>query len=138
VPNNFVLALAQYPTDMMHLVYSPTGKDRIEDLSDTSFSFFDGMFIGSPNGGVQVLAVEKGSYADQAGIKAGDEITAVGATPMSGSLTQFASAFSAAKRVATDNEQSNFNVTVRSGGAASRRVAISMPPQMQTFLNGGL
>ena len=66
VSNNFVLALAQLPTDMIHLVYSPTGKDDlISHLADTSFSFFDGMFVGSPNNDVQVLGVEKGSYSDQ-------------------------------------------------------------------------
>src|SRR5471032_1515986 len=28
VPQNFVMAMAQYPTDAMHLIYSPTGKIR--------------------------------------------------------------------------------------------------------------
>jgi hypothetical protein len=137
VPGNFVQAIAQYPTDMMHLVYAPKGGDRISDLTDTSFSFFDGMFIGSPSGGVRVLAVEKGSHADEAGIKAGDEITAVGGTPLTGDLNQFAAAFSAVRHAATNNEQSTFTMTIRSGGAA-RQVAIPLPPQMQSFLNGGL
>jgi hypothetical protein len=137
VPNNFVLAMAQYPTDMMHLVYSPTGKDRIDDLVDTSFSFFDGMFIGSPNGGVQVLAVEKGSHADEAGIKAGDEIVSVGSTPMTGNLSLFASSFATAKRLATENEQTGFNVTIRSGGALHQAI-ISLPPALKSFLNDGL
>jgi hypothetical protein len=123
VPGNFVQAIAQYPTDMMHLVYAPKGGDRISDLTDTSFSFFDGMFIGSPSGGVRVLAVEKGSHADEAG--------------MTGDLNQFAAAFSAVRHAATNNEQSTFSMTVRRGGA-SHQVAIPMPPQMQSFLNGGL
>jgi hypothetical protein len=139
VPNNFVLAIAQYPTDLMHMVYSPTGKDQIADLVDTSFSFFDGMFVGTPHGDVQVLAVEKGSHADEAGIKAGDEITAVGTTPMHGDLSQFASAFSMVKRTATNDELPSFNITIRSaGGGAPHQVALPMPPAIKSFLNEGL
>jgi hypothetical protein len=138
VPGNFVLAIAQYPTDLMHLIYSPTGNNRVGDLVDTSFSFFDGMFIGSPNGGVQVLAVEKESYADRAGIKAGDEITAVGGTPMHGDLTQFSSLYAATKRTAKENEVPNFNITVRSGNGAPHQASISLPPSIKNFLNEGL
>jgi hypothetical protein len=78
VPNNFVLAMAQYPTDTMHLIYSATSTDLIGSLVDTSFSFFDGMFVGTPHGEVEVLGVERTSYADQAGVKVGDQILAVG------------------------------------------------------------
>jgi hypothetical protein len=138
VTGNFVLAIAQYPTDLMHLIYAPTGKDRINDLVDTSFSFFDGMFIGSPNGDVRVLAVEKDSYADQAGIKGGDEITAVGNVPMHGDLMQFSTVFAEAKRVAKDNEASSFNLTIRSGNGAPHQAALSLPPSIKKFLNEGL
>ncbi len=136
VPGNFVLAIAQLPTDVMHLIYSPTGRDRDEDLVDTSFSFFDGMFVGSPDGGVQVLAVEKGSYADQAGVKAGDEITTVGSAPIGGDLNAFASIFSSVKKAAHDNEQSSFPMTLRSGGV-TRTVAVPLTPTIKSFLNGG-
>jgi hypothetical protein len=138
VPNNFILAIAQYPTDVMHLIYSPTGGDRDSELVDTSFSFFDGMFIGSPNGGVQVLAVEKGSYADRAGVKAGDEITAVGDVPMRGDLSSFAATFSAVKRAATDNQLTSFSITIRSAGRAPHQVALAEPPSIKSFLNEGL
>ena len=138
VPNNFVLAMAQYPTDVMHLVYSPTGSDMIDKLEDTSFSFFDGMFVGSPNGGVQVLAVEKTSYSDQAGIKPGDEILAVGNIPMHGDLSAFAAAFSSVKTAATTNEQPSFPMTIRSGNGAPRVVALSLPPTIKNFINSGL
>lgn len=138
VPNNFVLAIAQYPTDTMHLIYSKTGGDRTKDLTDTSFSFFDGMFVGSPDGSVRVLGVEKSSYADQAGIKAGDEITAVGSVSMHGDLTQFSTAFAKVKDAAVDNRAGHFDLTVRSGNGASRQVAISLPPSIKSFLNEGL
>jgi hypothetical protein len=137
VPGNFVLAIAQLPTDVMHLIYSPTGKsERTEDLVDTSFSFFDGMFVGSPDGGTQVLAVEKGSYADQAGVKAGDDIVAVGRAPVGGDLNAFAAAFAAVKKVAKENEQTSFPMTLRSGGA-TRTVAMPLTPSIKNFLNGG-
>ena len=139
VPNNFVLAIAQYPTDMMHLVYSPTGGDMIDQLEDTSFSFFDGMFVGSPNGGIEVLGVEKTSYSDQAGVKPGDQILAVGNIPMHGDdLSAFASAFSTVKAAAKTNEQSSFPMTIRSPGGATRTVALGLPPSIKSFINSGL
>jgi hypothetical protein len=138
VPNNFILAIAQYPTDVMHLVYSPTGSDMIDKLEDTSFSFFDGMFIGSPHGGVEVLGVEKTSYADQAGVKVGDEILAVGNVPMHGDLSAFAAAFSSVKAAAKENEQPSFPMTVRSGNDAPRVVALGLPPTIKSFINSGL
>lgn len=137
VPGNFVLAIAQYPTDVMHLVYSATGSDMIDKLNDTSFSFFDGMFVGSPRGDVEVLGVEKGSYADQAGVKAGDEIVTVGNVPMHGDLSAFASAFASVKAAAHENEASSFPMTIRNAGG-TKTVAISLPPSIKNFLNGGL
>ena len=38
VPNSFILAMAQYPTDPVHLIYSRTGKNQ--DLDDARFNFF--------------------------------------------------------------------------------------------------
>jgi S1-C subfamily serine protease len=137
VPNNFVLALAQLPTDTMHLVYSATGSDMIKKLTDTSFSFFDGMFVGSPNNDVEVLGVEKGSYADQGGVKPGDTITAVGGTPVGSDLNAFASTFAAVKKSAHDNQQSSFPLTVRNS-AGTRTVSIPLTPSIKSFLNGGL
>jgi hypothetical protein len=138
VPGNFVLAMAQYPTDVMHLVYSATGSDMISKLSDTSFSFFDGMFIGSPHGGVEVLAVEKTSYADQAGVKAGDEILAVGNVPMhDGDLHAFSSTFAAAKAAAHANEAPSFPMTIRNA-SGTHTVSLSLPPSIKNFINSGL
>ena len=138
VPNNFVLAIAQYPTDVMHLVYSPTGSDLVSKLSDTSFSFFDGMFIGSPHGGVEVLGVEKTSYAAEAGVKPGDEIVAVGNIPMhDGDLPGFASAFSSVKAAAHANEASGFPVTIRNA-SGTHQVTFGLPPSIKSFLNPGI
>jgi hypothetical protein len=136
VTGNFVLALAQLPTDVIHLIYSPTGKDRTVDLVDTSFSFFNGMFVGSPDGGVQVLAVEQGSYAEQAGIKAGDDILSVNGVPMNGDLQFFSTTFAAVKKAAREEERTSFPMTVRSGGV-TRTVAMPLTPTIKNFLNGG-
>ncbi len=65
VPNNFILAMAQYPTDAMHLIYSPTGKNQ--DLHDERFSFFDGLLVGLPDGKVTVLAVGKAEQGGEGG-----------------------------------------------------------------------
>jgi hypothetical protein len=137
VTGNFVLAIAQLPTDVMHLIYSPSGMDRTVDLVDTSFSFFNGMFVGSPNNGVQVLAVEKGSYAEQAGIKPGDEITAVGNIPIGSDLNAFANAFAMVKKAGKTEEKTSFPVTVRSGGTI-HTVAMPLTPSIKNFLNEGL
>jgi membrane-associated protease RseP (regulator of RpoE activity) len=137
VPNNFVLAMAQYPTDTMHLIYSRTGTDRDKDMGDERFSFFDGLFVGAPDGKVTVIAVEKESKAELAGIKAGDEIVSVGGTPTQGSLLAFASAYATAKRTATDNEVPNYPMIVRSGTGEVRSVNIAMPPSLKGGLMDG-
>ena len=135
VPNNFILAMAQYPTDQLHLIYSPTGGDQEKDLADEHVSFFDGLFVGKPNGRVTIVAVEKDSKADAASLKAGDQIVSVGGFPTNDDLMTFALAYSKAKKIATDNEISSYPMTVVSQGAAESHVAnIAMP----LTIKGGL
>jgi len=84
---------------------------------------------------VTVIAVEKESKAANAGIKAGDEIISVGGIPMQGNLASFASAYSSAKKTATDNEVSSYPMTIRPEGKSDpRQVNIPMPPK----ISGGL
>jgi hypothetical protein len=136
VANNFVLAMAQYPTVAMHLIFSPTGKDQ--DLDDERFSFFDGLFVGLPNGKVTVLAVEKESKAEKTGIKAGDEIVSVGGASTQNDLAAFAAAYAAAKKIAKENEAESYPMTLRSeGNAATRQVNIPMPPKIKGGLMEG-
>jgi hypothetical protein len=136
VSNNFILAMAQYPTDAMHLIYAPTGKDQ--DLADERFSFFDGMLVGLPNGQVTVLAVERESKAEKAGIKAGDEIVSVGGASTQNDLNTFAAAYASAKKTATDNEVSSYPMTIRPGGGGETRpVNIAMPPTIKGGLMDG-
>jgi hypothetical protein len=136
VTNNFVLAMAQYPTDSMHLIFSTTGKNQ--DLDDERFSFFDGLLVGLPSGKVTVLAVEKESKAAEAGIKAGDEILSVGGIPTQDDLSTFASAYSSAKKAATDNEVSSYPMTIRPGGTGdAHQVSIPMPPKIKSGLMDG-
>jgi predicted metalloprotease with PDZ domain len=133
VPNNFILAMAQYPTDAMHLIYSPTGKNQ--DLHDERFNFFDGLFVGLPDGKVTVIAVEKASKADKAGIKAGDEIVSVGGIPTRNDLTAFAGAYASAKKTAMDNEAESYPMTIRpKDKTETETVNIAMPPTIK----GGL
>jgi hypothetical protein len=136
VSNNFVLAMAQYPTDTMHLIYSPTGKNQ--DLEDARFSFFDGLFVGLPNGRLTVLAVERDSKAEAAGLKAGDEIVSVGGIPTQDNLFTFASAYSAAKKAAKDNEVSTYAMTIHPQGKAdTQQVNVAMPPRITGGLMNG-
>jgi hypothetical protein len=133
VSNNFILAMAQLPTVSMHLIYSPTGQDK--DLHDERFSFFDGLFVGLQNGKVTVIAVEKESYAEQAGFKAGDEIFSVGGIPTQNDLATFSAAYSAAKKTAKENEVASYPMTVRSPASSDpRQVNIPLPPK----ISGGL
>ena len=136
VPNNFVLAMAQYPTDAMHLIYSPTGKHQ--DLDDERFTFFDGLFVGLPDGKVTVIAVEKESKAEKAGIKAGDEIVAVGGISTQNDLATFAGAYSTAKKIAMDNEVASYPMTIRPEGKGEpRTVNIALPPKIKSGLMDG-
>lgn len=132
VANNFILAMAQLPTDQMHLIYSTTGQAK--DLVDERFSFFDGLLVGQPDGKVTVLAVETDSHADQAGIKAGDEIVSIGGIATENDLEKFAAAFAATKKTAHEDEAQNYPMVVRSPGKDLRTVKVSMPPS----LKGGL
>jgi hypothetical protein len=139
-PTNFQLAMAQFPTYLMHLIYLPTEKSRDADLLDQRFSFFDGLFVGQPDasGAVVVLGVEIDSKADAAGIKAGDEIVAVGGSPVQHDLLTFASAFANARHSAREMDAPNYTVTVHSPGQAVRDVKVAMPPTIKSSLLHGL
>jgi PDZ domain len=138
VPNNFVLAMAQYPTDAMHLVYAQAGQGLGKDLLDERFSFFDGLFVGLPNGKVTVIAVEKESKTESAGLKAGDVILSVGGNPTKDDLQTFALAYSRAKKAAAENEVPTYTMTILSEGSPNpRQVNISMPPTIKSGLMDG-
>jgi C-terminal processing protease CtpA/Prc len=82
-----------------------------------------------------VIAVEKESKADAAGIKAGDEILAVGGISTQNDLSIFASAYSTAKKTATDNEAATYTMTIRPQGKGDTQIVnIPLPPK----LSGGL
>jgi len=136
VTQNFVMAMAQYPTDAMHLIYSPTGKNQ--DLVDERFSFFEGLLIGLPDGKVTVLAVENGSKADKAGIKAGDEIVAVDGASPKNDLSTFANIWAAAKTTAKYNDAPSFPVTILAPGHTDAHTTnVAMPPTIKSSLMDG-
>jgi hypothetical protein len=139
-PVNFELAMAQFPTELMHLIYSLGGKNRERDLLDQRFSFFDGMLMGQPDGSsVVVLAVENDSKTDRAGIKAGDEIVAVGGESTQHDLTTFATIFAAVRQDARDTSASSYALTIRSPGQTGTHVVnVAMPPTIKSQLMDGL
>ncbi len=137
VPIHFQLALAQLPTDAAHLIYSQTGDDL--NLDDERFDFMDGLFLGSPSGGVTVLAVENGSKADTAGIKAGDQILSVNGRVVPNDLGAFPTVYIAARKDAEDSRATSFPVVVRSTGeAASHTVNMATPAVIKSLLMEGL
>jgi len=137
LPNNFILSMAQYPTDTLHLMYSTTGQTA--DVADANFSFFDGLMIGLPDGKVTVLAVEKESRADQAGLKAGDEILAVGNILTQNDLSKFSLAYATAKAKAKDDEATTYSMTIRvPGKTETQTVNIPMPESFRNGLMNGL
>jgi hypothetical protein len=137
-PVNFQLAMAQFPTESMHLIYALNDTDR--KLLDQRFSFFDGMLMGQPDGSsVVVLAVEDDSKAAAAGLKAGDEIVAVGGDPTQHDLATFASLFAAVRKDARDSNATSYALTVRSSGQSDTHVVnVAMPPTIKSLLMQGL
>jgi len=135
VPVNFQLAIAQLPTDQLHLIYQPTTDNR--NLVDTSFDFFEGILLGSPTGKVTVLAVEIGSKADHAGFKVGDEIVAVGGTPVP-DLSGFPQVYVAAREKAKEYNATTFSFTVQSSDhSQNRTLNVPMPPTIKSQLMDG-
>jgi hypothetical protein len=135
VPVNFQLALAQLPTDSLHLIYSISGDNR--HLDDQRWNFFEGLFLGSPAGAVSVLAVEIGSKADKAGFKAGDEILAVGGINVP-NLEGFSDVYAKARQNAKDVNAESFSFVVRSAGEnGDRTLKMTMPPTIKSQLMEG-
>jgi hypothetical protein len=136
VPINFQLALAQLPTDGIHLIYSTSGNDR--NLADVRFNFFDGLFLGSPTPGVFVLGVETDSRSDKAGLKAGDQILSVNETPVPAELVAFPAFYYAVRKNAEDSHATSFSLSVRSPGeSGSHTVNIATPPTIKSMLMQG-
>ncbi len=136
-PIYFQIALEQLPTDIAHLIYSQTGDEL--NLDDQRFDFFDGLFLGSPGGVVTVLAVENGSKADKAGIKAGDQLLSVNGRVLSGDLAAFPETYVAARKDAEGIRAPSFPVVVRSTGeAGSHTVSMATPATIKSMLMEGL
>jgi hypothetical protein len=135
VPVNFQLALAQLPTDSIHLIYSMSGDNR--NLDDERWNFFEGLFLGSPSGGASVLAVEIGSKSAQAGFKAGDQILAVGGINVP-SLEAFPDVYVKARQNAQDGNATSFPFVVRSQGeSGTHTLNMAMPPTIKSQLMEG-
>jgi hypothetical protein len=135
VPVNFQLALAQLPTDSLHLIYSTSGDNR--NLDDERWNFFEGLFLGSPSGGVSVLAVEIDSKAAKAGFKAGDQILAVGGMNVP-SLESFPNVYAQARQNAKDMNAESFSFMVKSPGESGTHLLnMAMPPTIKSQLMEG-
>jgi hypothetical protein len=135
VPNNFILTLAQFPITSLHLIFSPTASDN--NLKDQMFHFYDGLFVGSPSGKVTVIAVEKESVAQQAGMKAGDTILAVGRYSTKDDLLTFAIDYAAAKDDAKTNETASYTMSLIGADGKARTANLAMPMRLHSGLMDG-
>jgi hypothetical protein len=97
---------------------------------DEAISFPDGLVLGEKDKAVVILAVEKSSRAASAGIKAGDAITKVGGKPTDGSLATFLKNYTATKKTADVTLKPSYILTVKTGVASERDIAVPMPPSI--------
>jgi membrane-associated protease RseP (regulator of RpoE activity) len=121
VPNNFILAMAQYSPELMHMIC----KNASDHYLDETFRFCDGMFLGLPGAHVAIISVQPDAIAAQAGLKAGDQIVAINGTPVT-SLEGFSRAFASAKQDATDRHKDFYMVSVLSDHG-QKEVKVTMP-----------
>ena len=101
---------------LMLVLFAGLFSAYIVPVPDVVWKLFDGLFVGLPDGKVTVLAVENESKADKAGLKAGDEILAVGGIPTRNDLDAFSAAFAAIRAKAREDELPSYSLTVRSEG----------------------
>jgi hypothetical protein len=136
VPINFQLALAQLPTENLHLIFSTSGDNR--NLDDERLNFYDGLFLGSPSGGTTVLAVEIGSKAEEAGFKPGDKILSIGGIALPDDLAAFPQVYFTAKEAAKENRATTFPFVVQSAGQpGTRTLNLALPPAIKSLLMEG-
>ncbi|MEM1060444.1 MAG: PDZ domain-containing protein [Verrucomicrobiota bacterium] len=124
--NMFQLALANGRSRDLHVVFvNPQSPD---EFYDESLELFDGMLIGNRGSRfVDVLAVEKGSRAEAAGVQPGDQIREVGREAITGDLLAFARKYNSAKKASALSEAGGVRVLAQNGDAAPREIIIKAP-----------
>jgi len=133
--NMFQLALANAAVRNLRIVY--VDPDNMEDFYDEEIELIDGMLIGNKGGRfVDVLAVEKNSRADAAGVEPGDKIRQVGREAVLGDLLEFASSYQKAKKASGLTSSGGVDLVLQNEGGETREVVIKAPTG--ATLNSGM
>lgn len=98
-------------------------------FNDEPWILPEGLFLADGEGGIQILAVENGTSAEKAGLKAGDLIRQTGGTPVV-SLADWLQRYPGLKSVAKGSGKRTLLFVVRRGGE-DVECAIPLPRLLQ-------
>jgi membrane-associated protease RseP (regulator of RpoE activity) len=128
----FQLALANLNSQDLHLVYlNPENMKLIDEPIALPF----GLLLAEVEGKISVLAVEKSSAAETAGIKSGDVILSMGGSPAPGNLSLFMDALRQAKKSAESATERVIALAVKGPNDSSQRaVSIKLPMSLNNSL----
>ncbi len=116
----FQLAFANLAHKTMRITYTPAGDRK---PSESVLDLPNGLLLAEKAGSVVILAVEVGSRAEQAGVKAGEIIRSLNGVPI-GSLSAFSKAWSG-------QSKSNQFSLLKSGGTV-HSVTLHSPVSLNT------
>jgi hypothetical protein len=129
-PVNFKLAAENLNGDLRLVYLLPTGELRQE-----TFSLVQGLFLGQKNHAVIILAVEKDSPGDKAGLLAGDEILKIGGTDVSGNLENTLNLERTSRLTSQASSKPSIPWIIRKAdGSGESEVAIRTPPSLKGSL----
>jgi len=126
----FQLAMAQMNGSDLRVVHA---NRQQPELKDSAISLPDGLLVGSESGLVKVLAVEKDSRGEKAGLRANDIILQVDDTRMDGDLSKYLQARAVASKKAKLSSGRRYTMVVQNiEEDASREAVFQLPPSLNT------
>lgn len=118
----YQLALANLDSKNMRVVWV---NPESMDLFNENIELLHGMLIGNKGSRyVDVLAVEKGSRAEAAGIKPGDQIREIAGTAVRGNLLEFARILGEKKRAAELSSDEGVRMVLQDEAGETREVVL--------------
>lgn len=133
--NMFQLALANLNAKNMRVVWVDP---NTMELYDHNIELPYGLLVGKKGGRfVDVLAVERGSRGEAAGVKAGDKIREVEGVAMTGDLKYFANTILEKKKASELSSKGGVTLVLQDEGGNIREVLLKAPTSA-TFSSGVL